>query len=193
MSVEEIQNFFLRLFKKNVRIIDVHQVQTHYSLIDLFEKDIVNYDCSINNKTGEYIDNIIILFIPVVSEYFGHYQLIAKHNSKIYFFDSYGDDYVHLVEKVNKTKAVFISDNFGKLVINTNLEISINKYKYQTNASEDSTCGFHSSICGFFFLVSNEPNFTKYNDFISKYTNKNTSHSKYDSAVLYLFKNLQLK
>ncbi len=192
LSVNDIQNFFKKLFKKNVRIIDVHQIELDYTLNDLFENDIDDFKCSINNQPGEYIKDVLVLFVPTQSAYFGHYQLIMKKNHKIYFFDSYGEEYNELPKKVNKNGIVFISDNFGKLVLNSGYDIFINKNKYQTNNIEDSTCGFHVSICAFYFILQNDPNFTSYNDFVKSYLNE-TTHTKYDSIVLYLFKNLQPK
>lgn len=192
LSVNEIQDFFVKLFNKNIRIVDTHQVGYEYTLDDLFEKDITKLKCSINNRLGEYIKDVIVLFVPTESAYLGHYQLIMKKNNKIYFFDSYGSEYNELPKKVNGNGTIFISDNFGTLVLNSGYEISINKNKYQTNKIEDSTCGFHVCICAFYFMLEPSPSFNDYQAFLQSFI-KITTHTKYDSVVLYLFKNLEPK
>lgn len=194
LGVDEIHNFFYKLFRKNIRIVDVHQVEFgNYSLNDLFESDIRDFQASISNKEGEYIQDVIILFVPTVSPFFGHYQLLAKKNDIIYFFDSYGEDYNALPKKVNNSGKVFISDNFGRLVINSGKEIIVNNVKYQTNNEQDSTCGFHSSICGFYFIVEKQATLNGYYEFIKSFMKNDSTHTKYDSIVIYLFKNLSPK
>lgn len=94
LGVDEIHNFFYKLFRKNIRIVDVHQVEFgNYSLNDLFESDIRDFQASISNKEGEYIQDVIILFVPTVSPFFGHYQLLTKKNDIIYFL-------IHMVKTI---------------------------------------------------------------------------------------------
>src|SRR5690606_38957134 len=140
----EINKFFQRVFKKNIKMVDVKDVElNNYTLDDLFNNDIRNLRCSINNHPGDYLNDILILFVPVNSDYNGHYQMICKRNSRVYFFDSYGHNYMNLINKVNKSKItpVKMNDNFGKLVIESGYKIISNKFAYQTNELEDSTCG----------------------------------------------------
>lgn len=184
-----INAYFKRGFNKNIRVVDVqHVVMGEYSLNDLFTKDIKKYKCSINNNKGSYIKDVLILFIPVNSEFNGHYQMLCKKNNTIYFFDSYGNVYNSLLKKVNNSEStpVEINNNFAQLVLNSNLAIMSNVFPYQTNSTDDSTCGYHSSIVADYFLTNKDPDFNKYYEYISNTVNKDKfkTNFKYDYVVL---------
>lgn len=193
LSPKTINTFFRRVFKKNVRMIDVMSIELdEYTLDDLFTKDIRRLKCSINNENGGYLKDVIILFVPVSSEYIGHFQVICKKNRNIYFFDSYGNTYTKLIKKVNTSEetSVKINNNFGQLVINSKRKIISNEFQYQTNSINDSSCGYHTTIVASYFLTNKKPDFNSYNKYILNLINKyklDTSNIKYDAAVLTIF------
>lgn len=198
LTPQQINNFFKTAIQKNVRIIDVQQVKANeYTLDDLFTKDITKYSCSLTKAKGKYLDNVIILFVPVNSDSNGHYQMIGRNAGRLYFFDSYGHNYSQLINKVNKSKItpVTIPNDFGTLVLQSDLPTVTNTYKLQTNAIIDETCGYHSTICAYFFheatstdITFSFSNYVRFLDLICDNIGF-TAKNKYDFAVEYLFNN----
>lgn len=176
--------------KKHIRIINTSKVSINDDLNFLMTGNISDLECNINKRKGKYIDNILILYTPVSSYNSGHFQMLCKNNNILYFFDSYGHNYKYLIDYVNNNSSeVRLNDNFGNLVLNANLPIVHNSFPYQTNNYKDDSCGYHSTVCGLFFITAENPNFDTYKEFIDKSVKSMNldGEFKYDDVVIKIF------
>lgn len=133
-----------------------------------------------------------IIFVSTTSEMNGHWQLLLRNASTLFFFDSYGHNFTKLLVKVFNNfgkNAYGESYKLGELIAESSYfktrNALMNTVDYQSMNPKDSTCGRHCLTCFAFWLQSKNSGFSfgKYKNFMDNYMQQNGLKS-YDEVVV---------
>jgi hypothetical protein len=113
----------------------------------------------------------------------GHWCLVARHNNKIYFFDSYGiypDDELSWIKKEELINLDIHEPYLSHLFDKSKMPVYYNKVKYQTENDNINTCGRHVTYF-LMNLIEKDRDLNQYFDIMQE--TKKKLKTSYDKIV----------
>lgn len=145
LSFEDIQRIMKNAIGKEVKIIQLNAMCNARQTID----EILNEN-----------NDMAILYIPVLSEYNGHYVSIfeGKDAKSVYFLDSYGNSPNDLLQIINNLGYVVDKKCIFEQMRNKYKNAYMNTIQYQTQENGVSDCARYSCANLIFKYLSDKEN-----------------------------------
>lgn len=145
LTPQQLKDIYKKRTKLDLKVIDINKVPANATIEDLFD-------------TGCFV-----LFVPVMSEYNGHYisMFINKINQSdtdaIFILDSYGNTPKELIEIIKKLGHVEINTNLFEIIKKSKLPVYCNKKNLQTQDESIADCGrFALTNCIFYEMFKDK-------------------------------------
>lgn len=146
--------------------------------------DICDSNLSLESLYGEYGE--MIIYIPVLSPYNGHYTVSFLEDNNIYFMDSYGNSPSQLLELIDSLGHVQNRKCLFQDMLDSGKPGYMNVYQYQAHSPQVQDCGLYSTSVLIFREICHQQKKTfDLNEFyimLSKYKEK-YHYKTWDLAV----------
>lgn len=125
LSFDDLNKMYYKATKKNLKIIVLNTVSPKDSIDSLFDR------------------GCFVLYIPVLSEYNGHFTSFFRTKNGIYFMDSYGNTPKKLFEIIDRNKN---KTTIFDIIKKSGIPFYCNNIDYQTQSESITDCGYYSVI-----------------------------------------------
>lgn len=169
LSFDDLQQIMKNATGLKAKIVQLNNIKANQRIHDIF---------------GMY--NAIIIYIPVLSKFNGHYVCGFIENNNLYFIDSYGNSPAQLLRTINNMGNVKDSSTLFRIMRDSGLTGYMNTVDYQSHSPSVSCCGRYATSVLIMRHMCHKNGVTfdlnRYNSMITKYKNDN-NYKSYDDAI----------
>lgn len=175
LSPDELKRMYKRATGSDLKVIMLNSVRPTDTINNIF-----NSGC-------------IVVYIPVLSSYNGHFVSLFRNEKGIFFCDSYGNTPKDLLNIINAMGKVNDHNTLFKIILNSGIPCYYNNVDYQAHSDNISDCGRYSVLnCIWYTLNKRKNTYYDLNNFFSLLTThkNNNNLQTYDDAVAFITKDL---
>ena len=171
LSPDQLKNYYKEQTGETLKVIMLNQVNPNDTINEIF-----SHGC-------------LVLFIPVMSSYNGHFVSLFRTKQGIYFLDSYANTPKGLFETIEDLGKVHLKTHLFEIIRKSGENVYNNTILYQSKTEDIADCGRFAVInCILFTKFKRVNKIYDLNIFNNKLIEfmKENNLKDYDDAIVYL-------